>query len=66
MAWHDGSVDRPLANPAPAFGGEAVMQTYPRLLFLVWMLAVLIGIALSAPQVRGMPHAAHSAAGTQG
>ena len=37
------------------------MQAFPRILFLVWMLAVLIGIALSAPQTSGTPIAAHGA-----
>lgn len=37
------------------------MRSYPRILFLVWMLIALIGIALSAPQVPSMPVAAHGA-----
>jgi hypothetical protein len=40
------------------------MRSYPRVLFLVWMLAVLIGVALSAPQLPGMPVAGHSEAGS--
>jgi hypothetical protein len=35
------------------------MRIYPRILFLVWMLAALIGIALSTPQVPGTPVASH-------
>ena len=42
------------------------MHSYPRMLFLVWMLAALIGIALSAPQAPGTPIATHSAAGKCG
>ena len=42
------------------------MHVYPRILFLVWMLAVLTGIALSAPQTPGTPVAAHGAAARSG
>jgi len=42
------------------------MRTYPRILFLVWMLAALIGIALSAPQVPGAPITTPSTAGESG
>ncbi|MGH6886760.1 MAG: hypothetical protein ACREGK_11885 [Geminicoccales bacterium] len=40
------------------------MRSYPRILFLVWMLAVLIGIALSAPQLPSMAVDSHSPAGS--
>jgi hypothetical protein len=41
-------------------------STLARILFLVWMLAVLIGTALSAPQVPGMPIVSHQTAGENG
>lgn len=46
--------------------GEAAMHVYPRILFLVWMLAVLIGVALSAPQAPGTPVAVHATAEKSG
>jgi hypothetical protein len=46
--------------------GEAVMRSYPRILFLAWMLVALIGIALSAPDVPSAPIAAHGAAARNG
>jgi hypothetical protein len=42
------------------------MRSYPRILFLAWMLIALIGIALSAPQVPSAPIAAHGAAAKNG
>jgi hypothetical protein len=39
------------------------MHSYQRILFLVWMLAVLIGIALSAPQLPRIAVDSHSPAG---
>jgi hypothetical protein len=42
------------------------MRVYPRILFLVWMLAALIGIALSAPQAPGTPVATHGTAAKSG
>ena len=38
------------------------MHSYPRILFLIWMLAVLIGIALSASPSPSMPVDGHSTA----
>jgi hypothetical protein len=42
------------------------MRSYPRILFLAWMLAALIGIALSAPQAPGTPVATHGTMGKGG
>jgi hypothetical protein len=42
------------------------MRSYPCILFLVWMLVALIGVALSAPQVPSGPIAAHGAAARNG
>jgi hypothetical protein len=42
------------------------MRSYPRILFLVWMLVALIGIALSTPHVPGTPVAGHGVAARSG
>ena len=42
------------------------MQVYPRILFLVWMVIALIGIALSAPEAPGTPVAVHATTAKNG